>query len=207
MAEPLPRAPRTQQQRRDETRGAILDAAVACLVEQGFARTSTLEVQKRAKVSRGALLHHFPAKAELLTATIEHLAELRGRELKERAASLPLGRARQDAVLDLLWECFSGPLFQVAMELRAAARTDAELRQALTAAELGVRDRIGHQAKALFGPELATHPRFETALDLTLNFMIGAGMTAILHGEQARIRELVTEWKALFTTALERGSR
>jgi len=203
----VPKPQRTQQQRTTETRGAILDAAVACLIELGFARTTTLEVQKRANVSRGALLHHFPAKAELLTATIEHLAELRGRELKERAVGLPGGRARTDAVLDLLWECFSGPLFHVAMELRAAARTDGELRAALAVAEVGLRDRIVHQTRTLFGGEVAEHPRFADALDLTLHLMMGAGMTAILHGEQARIETLIAEWKSLFTQLLERGPR
>src|SRR5262245_15275635 len=130
------RAPRTQQQRRDETRRALLDAAVESLIEVGFARTTTLEVQRRAEVSRGALLHHFPSKAELLVAAIAHLAEMRAVELKRLSAELPADRrssdgkasARTDAVLDLLWQCFSGTFFQVAMELRTAARTDPELR-------------------------------------------------------------------------------
>src|SRR5215475_95934 len=83
------RAPRTQQQRREETRRALLDAAVQSLIEVGFARTTTLEVQRRANVSRGALLHHFPSKAELLVAAVDHLAEMRARELKELSAQLP----------------------------------------------------------------------------------------------------------------------
>src|SRR5437868_14953598 len=139
------RAPRTQQQRRDETRRALLDAAVESLIDVGFARTTTLEVQRRAKVSRGALLHHFPSKAELLVAAVDHLAEMRARELKAFASQLPPadepalpspgGDARTDAVLGLLWQCFSGTFFQVAMELRTAARTDPELRRVLTIAE------------------------------------------------------------------------
>jgi AcrR family transcriptional regulator len=201
------RLPRTQQQRRDETRRAILDAAVESLVELGFARTTTLEAQRGALVSRGALLHHFPAKAGLLAATIEHLAEMRGRELKDRAVRLPDGGARVDAVLELLWECFTGPLFHVAMELRAAARTDVELRAALAVAERVVRDRIFHQSRELFGPQIAARPGFERALDLTLQLMIGAGMTAILHGEQARIEMLIADWKSWFTTFLERSPR
>src|SRR5262245_55016337 len=133
------RAPRTQQQRREETRRALLDAAVESLIEVGFARTTTLEVQRRADVSRGALLHHFPSKAELLVAAIDHLAEMRARELKALSAQLPAeatettikasdgagrkasepapGRdARTGAVLDLLWQCFSGTFFKVSME-------------------------------------------------------------------------------------------
>src|SRR5499427_10914198 len=83
------RAPRTQQQRREETRRALLDAAVESLIEVGFARTTTLEVQRRADVSRGALLHHFPSKAELLVAAVDHLAEMRARELKALSSQLP----------------------------------------------------------------------------------------------------------------------
>jgi AcrR family transcriptional regulator len=186
-------------------RRAILDAAVESLVELGFARTTTLEVQRRASVSRGALLHHFPSKAGLLAATIEHLAEMRGREIKERAARLPEGGARVDAVLDLLWECFNGPLFHVAMELRAAARTDDELRAALAVAERHVHARIVSQTRALFGEPVASHPGFERALDLTLQIMIGTGMSAILHGEQARAAALIADWKSLFTNVLERS--
>jgi len=196
------RAPRTQQQRRDETRRALLDAAVESLIEVGFARTTTLEVQRRADVSRGALLHHFPSKAELLVAAVDHLAEMRARELKLLSAQLPEGRARTDAVLALLWACFSGTFFQVAMELRTAARTDPELRPVLAAAEKALRERIIAQARTLFGKDVADHPGLERALDLTLQLMIGAAMSAVLHGEDRRLDALIDDWKQLFPMVL-----
>ena len=196
------RAPRTQQQRRDETRRALLDAAVQSLIEVGFARTTTLEVQRRAEVSRGALLHHFPSKADLLVAAVDHLAEMRARELKMFAAQLPDGRARTDAVLELLWQCFSGTFFQVAMELRTAARTDAELRPVLVAAERALRERIMAQARTLFGKDVNEHPGLERALDFTLQFMIGAAMSAVLHKDDGRIRDLIEDFKTLFPTVL-----
>ncbi len=198
------RVPRTQQQRRDETRRALLDAAVESLIEVGFARTTTLEVQRRADASRGALLHHFPSKIDLLVAAVDHLAEMRARELKSLAAQLPderAGRARTDAVIDLLWQCFSGTFFQVAMELRTAARTDSELRPVLITAERALRDRILLQAKALFGKDVSEHPGLERALDFTLQFMIGAAMTSVLH-EDPRLRELIDDFKTLFPTVL-----
>jgi AcrR family transcriptional regulator len=204
MPEPA-RAPRTQQQRRDETRGALLDAAVESLIEVGFARTTTLEVQRRANVSRGALLHHFPSKAELMVAAVDHLAEMRARELKQLAGQLPNerdGRARTNAVLDLLWQCFSGTMFQVAMELRTAARTDAELRPVLVAGERALRERIFAQARTLFGKDVADHPGIERALDLTLQLMIGAAMSGVLHKDDARLRDLIDDWKLLFPTVL-----
>jgi AcrR family transcriptional regulator len=200
------RAPRTQQQRRDETRRALLDAAVESLIEVGFARTTTLEVQRRANASRGALLHHFPSKIELLLGAVDHLAEMRARELKLLAQQLPSerdGRARTDAVLELLWQCFSGTFFQVAMELRTAARTDPELRPVLITAERALRDRILSQAKTLFGKDVSEHPGLERALDFTLQFMIGAAMTAVLHREDGgRLRDLMDDFKTLFPTVL-----
>lgn len=201
------RAPRTQQQRRDETRRALLDAAVESLIEVGFARTTTLEVQRRADVSRGALLHHFPSKAELLVAAVDHLAEMRARELKLLSSQLPEGRARTDAVLGLLWQCFSGTFFQVAMELRTAARTDPELRPVLAAAEKALRERIMAQARTLFGKDVAGHPGLERALDLTLQLMIGSAMSAVLHGEDRRLDALIDDWKQLFPMVLAHAGK
>ena len=197
------RAPRTQQQRRDETRRALLDAAVESLIEVGFARTTTLEVQRRANASRGALLHHFPSKTELLVAAVDHLAEMRAAELRLLSAELPAeGKgSRTDAVLDLLWQCFSGTFFQVAMELRTAARTDLELRPVLVAAERALRDRIVAQARKLFGKDVSEHPGLERAIDFTLQFMIGSAMTAVLH-EDARLDILIDDFKTLFPTVL-----
>jgi AcrR family transcriptional regulator len=208
------RPARTQQQRREETRRALLDAAVESLIEVGFTRTTTLEVQRRAGVSRGALLHHFPSKAELLVAAVDHLAEMRARELKAFAAQLPpdTGTADPDGapgadprsavVLDLLWQCFSGTFFQVGMELRTAARTDPELRGVLTVAERALRDRIVAQSRTLFGRAVADHANLPRALDLTLQLMIGAAMTAVLHGEAGGADELIADWKALFPIVL-----
>jgi AcrR family transcriptional regulator len=219
------RAPRTQQQRREETRRALLDAAVQSLIEVGFARTTTLEVQRRADVSRGALLHHFPSKAELLVAAVDHLAEMRAREMKSFASQLPPeqpdrgdreagaqgepvpgGDPRTGAVLDLLWQCFSGTFFKVSMELRTAARTDPELRRVLTVAERSLRDRIVAQSRTLFGGAVAEHPGLERALDLTLQLMIGAAMTSVLHGQSSQLDDLIEDWKALFPLVLTSAS-
>src|ERR1051325_4838006 len=202
------RGPRTQQQRREETRRALLDAAVQSLIEVGFARTTTLEVQRRADVSRGALLHHFPSKARLRVAAVDHLAEMRAQEMKAFAsqlppdpgspeyaegggggAAMPGADARTDAVLGLLWQCFAGTFFKVSMELR-------------TGAERSLRDRIGWQSRTLFGRAVAEHPGLERALDLTLQLMIGAAMTSVLHGESSRLDGLIDDWKALFPLVL-----
>ena len=49
-----PTVRRTQAERRETTRTKLLDAAVECLTERGYAATSVVDVQQRAGVSRGA---------------------------------------------------------------------------------------------------------------------------------------------------------
>src|ERR1700752_4004364 len=114
------RPPRTQQQRREETRRALLDAAVESLIQVGFARTTTLEVQRRAEVSRGALLHHFPSRAELLVAAVVELFNA------QRDVVTPAVRRAQqigsiDAGIDVLWQSFNSPLAVAIDELWSAA--------------------------------------------------------------------------------------
>jgi AcrR family transcriptional regulator len=201
------RLPRTQQARRDETRGALLDAAIESLVAVGVAGTTTLEVQKRAGVSRGALLHHFPSKAALMAGAVEHLARVRGRELEGAAPRLPSrGKARFEAIFDLLWESFTGPLFHVTMDLRAAARTDPELAEALRGAEQAIYGHIVATYRRLLGPALASQPGFDRAFELTLQLMIGAATTALLHTEErSRIEALLDDWKAIFPKIVGAG--
>jgi len=66
---PPVRVRRNQQERREATRQALLDATVESLVEKGFAGTSTSVVCKRAGLSQGALFGHFASKNDLLVAT------------------------------------------------------------------------------------------------------------------------------------------
>jgi len=73
------RARRTQAERTASTRARLLDATLECLCDLGYARTTTPEIARRAGLSRGAQLHHFPTKAELVTGAIEHLFARRNR--------------------------------------------------------------------------------------------------------------------------------
>jgi AcrR family transcriptional regulator len=115
------------QQRAIETRAALLDAAIDCLVEGGYSATTTTEVAQRAGVSRGAQLHHFPTKADLLAAAVDHLLERRVEEFRKAFANAGQGVKRTDAAVDVLWTMFQSPCFVAWAELWMAARTDAAL--------------------------------------------------------------------------------
>ncbi len=95
---------RTQAQRASAMRHRLLEATIECLVDYGYAGTSTTKVVERAGVTRGAQVHHFPTKAALVAAALRHLAAKRA-----EAAFAELDRIRSspdpiDAALDLMWE-------------------------------------------------------------------------------------------------------
>jgi len=64
---------RTQDERREATRDALLGAAVSLLAERGIAAATLADVAERAGVSKGALTHHFDAKDALLDAVLERV--------------------------------------------------------------------------------------------------------------------------------------
>lgn len=120
-------ARRKPQARSAATRESVLDAALECLAERGYARTATADVAERAGVSRGALLHHFPTRAGLLAATVEHLAERRLAELRRALEQRDPARDEIDAAVDFVWKAYSDPTAYASLELLIAARTDEDL--------------------------------------------------------------------------------
>ena len=151
---------RSQAERSASTRQALLDATIACLVEDGYAKTTTSRVAERAGVSRGAHLHHFQTRQALVAAAMEHLAERRGEHLLAAAETLPEGRERIAEGLDLLWSGYASPLYQAALDLWTHARTDPDLRERLVAVERRLDRETAHRlAPAVRRPRRASRVR------------------------------------------------
>lgn len=115
---------RTQEQRSNEMRVRLLDATIECLVEYGYAGTTTPRVAERAGVTRGAQVHHFGSKTDLVVAAISHLAQRRTQAAMQELERVRAGDNPLDAALEFMWELHQGPLFIAAIELWVAGRTD-----------------------------------------------------------------------------------
>ena len=61
------------QTKREQSRAAILDAALEVFGEGNFAETTTAGVAERAGVSKGLIFNHFPSKEALLQALVEKM--------------------------------------------------------------------------------------------------------------------------------------
>jgi AcrR family transcriptional regulator len=169
---------RTQAERTAATRAALLKATVDTLVESGYRNTATQAVAKRAGVSYGALLHHFPTKADLLAAAVQHLFDQRIAEFRKAMADIPPDRPKVDAAIDTLWTMFQGPAFTAWLELWVAARTDPELAGAVTRVDKQFVDTSVEIFRELFADETAANPDLpRLAIGMTYTFLDGLALS------------------------------
>jgi AcrR family transcriptional regulator len=110
--------PRTQSERTEATRSALMVAARRLFTERGYDAVGTEEIVRAAGVSRGALYHHFGGKAELLEAVYERLEA----ESTERVARVVLGselesplEAMKAGIEAFLDECAEPELQRIAL--------------------------------------------------------------------------------------------
>jgi AcrR family transcriptional regulator len=182
-----------QEERTRLMRARLLEATVELLVERGFAGTTTTLVSERAGVSRGAQLHHFPTKNDLVFAAVSHLTQVRGRDLAAAASRLPAGPRRARAVLEMLADHFTSPVFTAALELWVAARTDPELLAEVAPLE----QRVGRETHRLTVELLGADESRDGVRELvqgTLDMVRGLGLAGTISDDTRRRERILDRW-------------
>lgn len=175
-----------REERSEETRTRLLQATIDSLTELGYARTTTTEIADRAGVSRAAWIYHFPTKATLVSAAVEHLFDSRLRELPTFENADP---DHPSAAVEVLARSFEGPLFLAWLELAVAARTDEDLRQRMAGVSLRFADAMTRAIRDRF-PGIAANPIFASG-DFALALMDGIFLTRIVYADEERFRRMV----------------
>jgi AcrR family transcriptional regulator len=174
-----PPSRRTQAERSAGTQARLLDATIQCLIERGWAGTSTTEVVRRAGVSRGAQVHHFPTKEDLVLAAVEHLLQRRVQEFEATFAQLPTDQRSPAAAMRLLYENCFRDTFEAWLELVVAARTDPALHARFEQLEARFFDHALAIFRSLF-PTAAFDAAFaQTALRLSFSVLEGLSLDRI----------------------------
>jgi AcrR family transcriptional regulator len=119
---------RTQSERSASTQQRILDATLKCLQERGYARTSLSEIEARARVSRGALLHQFPTKRDLVAEAMTYFYRTRAERRRAQFEAMPADTGSLEARLEAL-RIGTEEMLSTGIEFSLALRTDAGLRR------------------------------------------------------------------------------
>ncbi|MFF6997523.1 TetR/AcrR family transcriptional regulator [Streptomyces sp. NPDC008313] len=182
-----------KQDRSRATRQRLLEAAVSCLAEHGWAGSTVSVVAERAGVSRGAAQHHFPTREDLFTAAVEYVAEERSTALR---ALFPDGPADRRAVLRALVDLYTGPLFRAALHLWVAASNEAQLRPRVTELEARVGRESHRIAVELLGAD-ESRPGVRETVQGLLDMARGLGLANLLTDDAGRRERVVAQWAAV----------
>jgi AcrR family transcriptional regulator len=193
---------RRQEERSAATRRLLLEATVACLVEVGYIGTTSAAVAEKAGLSRGAQLHHFGTRDQLVVAAVEHLAHKRLTLVHEALAALssattggerrtPHQLELQEAALGLLADALSGPLYAATLELWVAARSHPDLRAQLIPAEERVNDELAQICRRYVTDD-------PVSIRLTLDLLLGRGVSGLLAPHPVhRQEQVLAAWAQL----------
>jgi AcrR family transcriptional regulator len=168
-------------------RARLLDATVECLVTYGYAGTTTPRVAERAGVTRGAQIHHFRSKEDLVVAAIEHLAQQRTQVAIREFGRVEASSDPVSTVLDFLWEAHQGPLFVATVELWVAARTDDVLARHIERVEPVVNSTL-ISAIAQLVPDHATRKELRNFVYTAMDALRGIMLNSFVDGNAGRAR-------------------
>ncbi|MGW7454781.1 TetR/AcrR family transcriptional regulator [Streptomyces sp. NPDC054787] len=193
-----PPPPGPKQARSRVTRRHLLEAAVSCLAEHGWAGSTVSVVAERAGVSRGAAQHHFPTREDLFTAAVEYVAEQRSTALRDLFHS---GPAARPAAIEALVDLYTGTLFRAALQLWVAASNEEPLRPRVTELEARVGRETHRIAVELLGADESVPGVRETVQGL-LDMARGLGLANVLTDDRARRARVVAQWSRILDATL-----
>ncbi|BDB43578.1 MULTISPECIES: TetR/AcrR family transcriptional regulator [Mycobacterium] len=167
---------RTQQQRREETVGRLLQACIDTIVEVGYARASAAVITKRAGVSVGALFRHFDTMGDFMAATASEVLRRQIETFTKQVAEIPADRPALQSALTILRDITAGPANAVLYELLIAARTDEKLKVTLQHELWQYRSKMYDAAREMPGADSFPDDTFPVVVALLTNVFDGAAV-------------------------------
>lgn len=125
-----PRPGSRQESKSSEMRETILEATLDCLADHGYAHTTNSLVCEQAGISRGAMLHHYRTRQDLIVATIEYAFYKHLSNFSHLVANLgETDRMNRNSALAIDWHLCLTREYKAYQELQIASRTNPELRK------------------------------------------------------------------------------
>lgn len=118
---------RTQAERSADTQRKLIDATITVLHRVGYGATTTGLIADEAGVSRGAMLHQYPTKVDLMLAVVAEVYERETAEYRRRGVGAASSRERLFQFPDMMWELLTRPSAMAVLEIMMGSRSDLAL--------------------------------------------------------------------------------
>jgi AcrR family transcriptional regulator len=191
---------RTQAERSATTRTVLLEAAIKCLYEHGYGSTTTINVAEEAGVSRGAMLHQFPSKADLMAFVVEETFAEEVELYHKLLEGIDDPRERLLAYPEATWQVLSRPAGVAVLEIMQGSRSDPELADKLTPLLAQIHTRAQDQLAREFprGPSLAL-------LQLIVGAIRGLSIINVLNPGDEGVRGAIPLLQRLLRAGMDTG--
>ena len=163
------------------TRDQIVSAAIRCIVELSYSKTTMMKISEKAGLSRGATLHHFPSKMDIIRAAVDTIHEKRIEAFRRSIKEIPESADMAHLAVEAYSADLNHPIYVALFELSVAARTDNKLRKILRPAQLAFDREWYETAWGLFPEWHSDRQAFDLALNLSQKLIEGMAISNFTH--------------------------
>jgi AcrR family transcriptional regulator len=188
-----------QQDRSRATRARLLESAITCLAQLGWSASTVAVVAEHAGVSRGAAQHHFPTRESLFMAALEHVTRERGEQLRQQVSERPDMNTR--AIVELVFDLFTGTFFRAALMLWVAAAAEPQLREQIVPLEARIGREVHRVVVGLLGVDEHV-PGVRETVQATLDLARGLGLANLLTDDSPRRAGIARQWARMLDETL-----
>ena len=193
---------RSHEERRETTRRQLLDAAIQCISRRGLAEASLDVIADTAKVTRGAVQHHFGTRNDLLLAVVDEF----GRELfalvhDPGMASRTLAE-RIDHVCSRYWATFSSDHFRAVIQIWLGTQAHPRAYRSILARIRWFELELDRHWLTIFGESGLAAAQLTAARHVALAAMRGLALRAIYSNGKDDARDEIGVLKAMLSRFL-----
>ncbi len=175
----------------------LSEAAYEVIREGGYANFRTSAVSKRAGVSQGAQLHHYPTKNSLAIAAMEHAYGRAYEQFERNLAS----RAEGDDLIELILKDFAdfylSEYFMVALDILMAGGKNEELHEEVTEMSRQFRDTVERHWLEQLVDDGWSLTLAEDVLALSHSLVRGFATRALIRNDPAEFDRLLKRWRQM----------
>jgi len=185
---------RTQAERSAKMQAKILDAALKCICDLGLQSASTHEIARAADISRGALMHHYGSRNDLLKAAFGRILDDEVAMLTRFSENIIHDRSSLKPIIEYIWQRYRGGLFMVTVDYLSQARVDAWTLQSVTTEATRYNDKLNDVWDQILEEVDIPDDKRRSLMNQTMCLIRGMALQRIWRQDDQYFSDMLDDW-------------